>query len=110
MTLLRVLLLLCLLWGGLPALADEDQPEDQYLRDAHVDVLNGNFDRAIKVYEKLLKKNPRSKEAWFGIGDVYFHQFKWAYASEAYKNALIIDDKYAEAWYYLGKTYFNWLK
>ena len=74
---LRGMLVASLLLQSVPALADEDQPEDQYLRDAHVDILNGNFDRAIKTYEKLLKKNPRSKEAWFGIGDVYFHQFKY---------------------------------
>lgn len=105
---LLVLLLLC----SAPAAraADEDMVEGDFVREANVDVLNGNFDRAIRVYQRMQKKFPRSPLSYFGMGKVYFMQFKWQEASECFITATTVDPRFANGYFYLGKTYWNWRK
>lgn len=43
-----------------------------------------NQHEALYHYQQALKKRPNYPQAWFGIGEIYYHQSQWPLSIEAY--------------------------
>jgi len=67
--------------------------------------LKFKYDEASKSLEELVKELPFSKEAFYNLGEVYFHSARPETAITYYKKALELDPKYAQAMNHLGYCY-----
>ena len=65
----------------------------------------GNFDKAIKCYENILKIEPNSAKAYFNIAVMHDKLASPKIALKNYKNAIKIKPDYADAQNNMGSTY-----
>lgn len=63
------------------------------------------YDRAEECYDRALKLNPRSEEAWNNKGFLYFTQGDFERAIYCYERAIDINPSYRQAWYNMGYAY-----
>lgn len=66
---------------------------------------NGDDEKAIKIYEKVLDINPNEEVAWNNIGNVYFRQKRHELAINTYKKSIELNVNYLPAWCNLGGVY-----
>lgn len=66
------------------------QHQQGWLNLAHLCLLTGNLDRSEQAARELIKKNPKSWEAWFHLGNLYDAIPDEAKAVDAYRKALAI--------------------
>jgi Flp pilus assembly protein TadD len=66
----------------------------------------GEFKKALNVFENYLKENPKSSEAYYLKGVCHSNLNKNKEAINDYSKALELDPTYAEAWYERGYSYF----
>jgi serine/threonine-protein kinase len=82
--------------GQLPA-------REQAMIQAYRMFTQGGFDEARAIYEALLAKDPEDVDAWYGLGDTWFHDDSVSLAERftpslrAFKRALALDPGYALA-------------
>jgi len=62
------------------------------IEEGNVFYLDGNFDAALKAYERAEKANPESMAVQFNLGNTYFRQFEFGRATESYKRVLLVKD------------------
>ena len=62
-------------------------------------------DFLIDLYQRAIKANPRSKDAYFNLGNLYARVGRFIDAVEAYKKALENDPKFKDAHCGLGDVY-----
>ncbi len=68
--------------------ADQQDPVQQLL-DKGVDFLeNGQPNKALEVFQEVVRITPRSSEGYFGLGMVYEHRKDWGQATHAYQQAI----------------------
>ena len=65
----------------------------------------GDYKKAIKSFEKVLKENPSHALAYSNMGYSYRKLKQYDKAVELYGKALMIDPKLAEAHEYIGEAY-----
>ena len=63
------------------------------------------FDRAIKIFRKILKSHPKERNVRKSIGTAYFELGKYEDALENFKIATEIEPPESEIWDYLGKIH-----
>src|SRR5574344_1831168 len=51
------------------------------------------YDKAIGIYDELLKENNQNKEVLYSLGNIYMTQQSWEKASQTFYNLLQIDEK-----------------
>ncbi len=67
---------------------------------------NGDFEKALKVYTRLVDLNPESYQVFTNLGNVYLSMSKWQEAVDAYEQAIkLAPDKCAAAHFNLSKAY-----
>ena len=62
----------------------------------------GNYEQAIELYTKAIKLNPRYKEAYSNIGDIYFQMGEMDSAMREYDQAIKLDNKNKDLYYMRG--------
>ncbi len=87
---------------------------EQTMIHAYRTFVQGASGDARRLYEELLAKNPGDPDAWYGLGDAWFHDAKQPLAlrftesMRAFKRALALDPGYALAFehvnYILGRA------
>jgi serine/threonine protein kinase/tetratricopeptide (TPR) repeat protein len=72
---------------------------------AYRSFLGGEHAEARALYQQLLARDPRDADAWYGLGDAWFHDTTgidqgpaWTQAMRAFKRALALDPNYALAY------------
>jgi len=76
--------------------------EIPYLIKAKTALLNANYKKAIKSYNKALKYNPKSKSATINIAVAYFQDNQIQKAQELFKQVLMDDPRNHKAMYNLA--------
>ena len=67
---------------------------------------NGQFDKAIRAYERILKVDTSFRNAPYNIGYIYLVYLNdFGKATEFFTRAIEIDPEYFEAWYNRGYAY-----
>jgi serine/threonine-protein kinase len=84
--------------GNLPA-------HDRSIIGAYRAFLGGEYGEARGLYQQLLARDPADADAWYGLGDAWFHDTTvvnqapaWTAAIRAFKRALALDPEYALAY------------
>ena len=72
---------------------------------AHLYKLSHDKDRAIEIYNTLLKKNPKNHEIIINIGNTYFDAREWENAVRMYDESIKVNPQIVEAHYNLSKVY-----
>lgn len=62
----------------------------------------GDFNEAIKLYNQALQQNPKSPDAYLGLGIAYKESGKYKDAYDATKKAISLRPTYYQAYYNLG--------
>jgi tetratricopeptide (TPR) repeat protein len=62
----------------------------------------GNYEQAIKVFDKAIENNSQNSEAWYNKGFCYMQLGNYAEAIKAFDKAVEIDLQYFNAWYNKG--------
>jgi tetratricopeptide (TPR) repeat protein len=76
---------------------------EQTMIQAYRTFLQGANGDARRLYQELLAKNPGDPDAWYGLGDAWFHDekeslpFRFTESMRAFKRALELDPGYALA-------------
>jgi tetratricopeptide (TPR) repeat protein len=65
--------------------------------------------KSLEDYQDVLKENPKSSSAHYGIAEIYFGQRNYQMAANEFRNALLgdLDPKWTKVWsyIYLGKIF-----
>jgi tetratricopeptide (TPR) repeat protein len=65
--------------------------------------------KSLEDYRDVLKENPKSSAAHYGIAEIYFGQRNYQMAANEFRNALLgdLDPKWTKVWsyIYLGKIF-----
>lgn len=73
-----------------------------YLKEGHSIGLTGNYEAAIPLFDKAIKKNPRLKDAYIQRGLCYENIKQDSLAINDYQKLLSFDPKNTTAFYYIG--------
>jgi tetratricopeptide (TPR) repeat protein len=65
---------------------------------------SGEKNRAIAIYEEILKADPGYAAAYINLGTILFHQRNFALAEELYRRATEVDPAYVLAFFDLGNV------
>lgn len=65
----------------------------------------GRNEEGIRLHEKIIDENPYSELAWFNLGAAYQGLKLYEKALDAYKYALVIDEKFDYAYRNMGDAY-----
>ena len=78
---------------------------DRSVINAYRAFLAGEFGPAREAYQQLLARDPRDADAWYGLGEAWFHDTTgmdqspaWTHAIRAFKRTLALDPEYALAY------------
>ena len=78
---------------------------DRTVINAYRAFLAGEFGPAREAYQQLLARDPRDADAWYGLGEAWFHDTAgmdqsraWTHAIRAFKRTLALDPEYALAY------------
>ncbi|HZS09822.1 MAG TPA: tetratricopeptide repeat protein [Blastocatellia bacterium] len=80
----------------------ERKEVNEALHEAEAAFVNGNFARALELYEKALKLDPKSYEAALFTGNVYYKQGKYDLAGAWFARAIAINPDRETAYRYWG--------
>lgn len=80
--------------------------EDALYNIAEIHFNNKNFEEAKKIYRKLIRKRPESKD-YSNIGLIEEHQQKWDAAIRNYRNALELNQHSSSALSGLARVYYD---
>ena len=64
----------------------------------------GEKQRAIGVYEEIMRRDPSFAPAWINLGTIHFHMRQFDRAEELYRRATEIDPSYVLAFFDLGNV------
>jgi tetratricopeptide (TPR) repeat protein len=64
----------------------------------------GDKNRAIEIYEEILKADPEYAAAYINLGTILFHQRNFTLAEELYRRATKVDPAYVLAFFDLGNV------
>lgn len=64
----------------------------------------GKLDKAMKIYEEIIKKDKNESKAWYGKGFVLFKFKRYEDALDAFEKVNEIDPDWINAWYNKGVT------
>ena len=64
----------------------------------------GEKQRAISLYEEMMKLDPSFAPAWINLGTIHFHLREFSRAEELYRRATEIDPSYVLAFFDLGNV------
>ncbi|HEY8197682.1 MAG TPA: protein kinase [Gemmatimonadales bacterium] len=81
------------------------RPHDRAVINAHRAFVLGETGEARALYQQLLARDANDADAWYGLGDAWFHDTAgadqapaWTQAIRAFKRALALDQNYALAY------------
>jgi tetratricopeptide (TPR) repeat protein/tRNA A-37 threonylcarbamoyl transferase component Bud32 len=84
--------------GNLPA-------HERTIINAYREFLDGEYIDARSAYQQLIARDPTDADAWYGLGEAWFHDTagpteapKWTQAIRAFKRTLALDPHYALAY------------
>jgi len=87
---------------SLPAFQKDDA--STHLRLAEVMGQQGDPNGAIEEYEAVIQLNPKSAEAYRGLGAVFIDKHEWSHAEEALRTSTKLDDTDSQTFYWLGRA------
>ena len=67
----------------------------------------GNFEDAVKAYNKAIEINPEKVDYWYNKGFALHALRNFSEAIEAYDKTIDMEPEKADAWYYKGLAYYN---
>jgi serine/threonine-protein kinase len=80
-------------------------PHERAVINAHRAFVQGENAEARAVYQQLLARDANDADAWYGLGDAWYHDtdsvdqaLAWTQAMRAFKRALALDPNYALAY------------
>jgi serine/threonine-protein kinase len=80
-------------------------PHERAVINAHRAFVEGQTTEARALYQQLLTRDANDADAWYGLGDAWFHDTAgvdqapaWTQAMRAFKRALALDPNYALAY------------
>ena len=88
----------------MPAASEKRSPAEDALLEGEAAFAKGEMDRAIELYERALKLEPKLYEAPLFIGDAYYKMGKSDKAYESYARAVAIDPDRDTAYRYWGNV------
>jgi len=98
--LIFIILLICsVLVVFKPAIS---QSLDDNYNKANSMLVSGNFDKAAEYYNAVIQKNPKSADAYLGLGMAYKELGRYDEAYNATKMAIRLKPSYNQAYYNLG--------
>ncbi|MGZ4787588.1 MAG: DUF3857 domain-containing protein [Terriglobales bacterium] len=80
---------------------------DELMKSAGAALQNGDYQAAIDMLDRVIKKEPKHKTAYNELGHAYRSLGKYPEAEAAFKKAIEIDPYSAYAYSNLGLTYYN---
>ena len=78
--------------------ANATQVSDAWGQEGNTLTQSGNYDEAIKAYDKAIENNPLDSVSWYNKGNALRHLEKYNEAMQAYETAIEINPQYSEAW------------
>jgi tetratricopeptide (TPR) repeat protein/TolB-like protein len=80
-------------------------PHERTVINAYRAFLGGEYGDARALYQQLIGRDPRDADAWYGLGEAWFHDTTginqapaWTQAIRAFKRTLALDPNYALAY------------
>jgi tetratricopeptide (TPR) repeat protein len=64
----------------------------------------GEKNRAIKLYQEMMERDPNFAPAWINLGTIHLHQREFDWAEQLYRRATEIDPNYVLAFFDLGNV------
>ncbi|MEO6333429.1 MAG: tetratricopeptide repeat protein [Pyrinomonadaceae bacterium] len=86
--------------GGVEVSFGPNLKADEIMQDAEAAFTSGNLDKALELYQKALKIDPKLYHAALFSGDVYTHKNMYADAEVWYQKAISIDPNIETAYRY----------
>jgi tetratricopeptide (TPR) repeat protein len=83
--------------------------EEEVLHKAQQACLNGDLDKALKLYKQAAELYSRNADIHYNLGVIYLKKEKYAQAAEQFRRAVIINRHDADAYYNLGVLYESFL-
>ena len=65
----------------------------------------GHYDKALDIFLKATKLDPKNPDAFYGLGGIYNYQNKFEEAAQTFKTVIKLDPTHFNARYSLGFTY-----
>lgn len=95
----KLLTILAFVTAGLTAMA---QDEEAAIREGNKQYKQGQFDKALPEYQKVIQKNPKNVIAQYNTGNARFRSNKYEEAQKSYDDAIAAttDVKFKEKSYY----------
>lgn len=93
-----------LIWEGLSL---EETRTNYLFGMAHAFDCANLFERAIRIYQKILKQNPNSLPALLGLGGIYFRRGSYDQAIPYYEKAIRKNPKHYLAHYWLAMCFWK---
>lgn len=84
------------------ALPVESQTSDDYYIKGNTLLISGDYDNAINMYDRSISLNPKSYDAYMGLGMAYKAKGLYGEAYKATASAISIKPDYYQAYYNLG--------
>lgn len=101
----KLLMIFVLLFSQTVCFAQETEDYKYYYTLGYAELVDGNFNKAIKIFNKAITIKPDAIEAYIGLGIAYRQVNQLDKALEATEEALRRDPHYYKAYYNLGLTY-----
>ena len=80
-------------------------PHDRTVISAYQAFITGQFNDARALYQQLLTRDPSDADAWYGLGEAWFHDTTgvdqaqdWTQAYRAFRRTLALDPEYSLAY------------
>lgn len=80
----------------------QEKTAEEYFRTANTVFMEGDYQKAVELYQKAVVEKTDFKEAWYNMGAAYGQLRKYSKEMNAYRKALELDDTYARAHYNLA--------
>ncbi len=103
----KLLLILCLVLGGITSAAPSDVAAETHFRKAAALAQQGKIEDAEREYAAGLRTSPQSAAAYNNLGTLYFQQRQFARAADAFGNARRLLPNDSEVAFNLGLSLYK---
>jgi tetratricopeptide (TPR) repeat protein len=67
----------------------------------------GEYQRALELFQRAVKKDPRYEDAWFNLGSSYGITGQYEKALDAFNTCIGLDPEYWKSYEFMAMTYDN---
>jgi len=80
--------------------------KDKFMAEGAIALINQRWNDALEIYQKLVEFVPDEKEAWYGVGEAYFHGAQdYPRAVEAFEKVIKMDPEFTLAYRHIFDVY-----